>query len=44
MLLLPTRFAHARYISRMIDRFLNWGYVRQEQGQLPAPPPPRLKL
>ena len=21
----PARFAHARYSSRMIDRFLNWG-------------------
>ena len=25
LLLFPTRFAHARYSSRMIDRFLNWG-------------------
>ena len=25
MLLVPARFAHARYSSRMIDRFLNWG-------------------
>ena len=26
LLFFPTRFAHARYSSRMIDRFLNWGY------------------
>ena len=25
LLLFPARFAHARYSSRMIDRFLNWG-------------------
>ena len=25
LLLFPTRYAHARYSSRMIDRFLNWG-------------------
>ena len=25
LLLCPARFAHARYSSRMIDRFLNWG-------------------
>ena len=25
LLLFPVRFAHARYSSRMIDRFLNWG-------------------
>ena len=25
VLLFPARFAHARYSSRMIDRFLNWG-------------------
>ena len=25
LLLFPTRFAHARYSSRMTDRFLNWG-------------------
>ena len=25
LLFFPTRFAHARYSSRMIDRFLNWG-------------------
>ena len=25
LLLFPTRYAHARYGSRMIDRFLNWG-------------------
>ena len=24
-LLFPTRYAHACYSSRMIDRFLNWG-------------------
>ena len=25
LMLFPARFAHARYSSRMIDRFLNWG-------------------
>ena len=25
LLLFPARFAHVRYSSRMIDRFLNWG-------------------
>ena len=25
LLLFPTRYAHACYSSRMIDRFLNWG-------------------
>ena len=25
LLFFPTRFAHAHYSSRMIDRFLNWG-------------------
>ena len=25
MLFFPARFAHARYSSRVIDRFLNWG-------------------
>ena len=25
LLLFPTRYAHGRYSSRMIDRFLNWG-------------------
>ena len=25
LLLFPARFAHARYSSRLIDRFLNWG-------------------
>ena len=25
LLLFPTRYAHARHSSRMIDRFLNWG-------------------
>ena len=25
LLLFLTRYAHARYSSRMIDRFLNWG-------------------
>ena len=24
-MLFPTRYAHARYSSRMMDRFLNWG-------------------
>ena len=28
LLLFPVRFAHARYSSRMIDRFLNWGESR----------------
>ena len=28
LLLFPARFAHARYSSRMIDRFLNWGESR----------------
>ena len=41
LLLFPTRYAHARYSSRMIDRFLNLGWKaekRQDQRPLPAPP------
>ena len=47
LLFFPTRFAHALYSSRMIDRFLNWGdqagrswkaEKRQDRRPLPAPP------
>ena len=34
-LLFPTRFAHARYSSRMIDRFLNWcDHGKPKSGKL----------
>ena len=40
--LFPASLAHARYSSRMIDRFLNWNWgddhgKRQDQRPLPAP-------
>ena len=46
LLLFPTRYAHVRYSSRMIDRFLNWGDHGKPKGgkikgrcQPPSPPP-----
>ena len=45
--LFPARFAHARYGSRMIDRFLNWGdHGKPKSGRIKGrcqPPPPLLK-
>ena len=32
LLLFPARFTHARYSSRMIDRFLNWGDHGKPKG------------
>ena len=43
LLLFPTRYAHARYSSRMIDRFLNWGdHGKPKSGKIKGrcPPPP----
>ena len=44
LFLFPARFAHARYNSRMIDRFLNWGdHGKPESGKIKGrcqPPPP----
>ena len=35
LFLFPARFAHARYNSRMIDRFLNWGdHGKPESGKI----------
>ena len=43
LLLFPTRYAHARYRSRMIDRFLNWGdHGKPKSGKIKGrcqPPP-----
>ena len=43
LLLFPARFAHARYSSRMIDRFLNWGnHGKPKSGKIKGrcqPPP-----
>ena len=43
LLLFPARFAHARYWSRMIDRFLNWGnHGKSKSGKIKGrcqPPP-----
>ena len=33
LLFFPARFAHARYSSRMIDRFLNWGDHAEKRHQ-----------
>ena len=43
LLLFLTRFAHACYSSRMIDRFLNWGdHGKRKSGKIKSrcPPPP----
>ena len=46
LLLFPARFAHARYSSRMIDRFLNWGdHGKPKSGKIKGrcqPPPAQL--
>ena len=43
LLLFPARFVHARYSSRMIDRFLNWGdHGKPKSGKIKGrcqPPP-----
>ena len=45
LLLFPARFAHVRYSSRMIDRFLNWGdHGKPKSGKIKdrCQPPPGL--
>ena len=44
LLLFAARFTHARYSSRMVDRFLNWGdHGKPKNGKIEGrcqPPPP----
>ena len=43
LLLFPARFTHARYSSRKVDRFLNWGdHGKSKSGKIRGrchPPP-----
>ena len=45
LMLFPARFAHARYSSRMIDRFLNWGdHGKPKSGKIKGRCQPPLPL
>ena len=48
LLLFAACFTHARYSSRMVDRFLNWGdHGKPKNGKIEGrcqPPPPRPSL
>ena len=45
LLFFPARFAHARYSSRMIDRFLNWGdHGKPKSGKIKGRCQPPLQL
>ena len=45
LLFFPARFAHARYSSRMIDRFLNWGdHEKPKSGKIKGRCQPPLQL
>ena len=45
LLFFPAGFAHARYISRMIDRFPNWGdHGKPKSGKIKGRCQPPLKL